>query len=460
MPVEGRGLGSEQMSEVERTGGLTMSLETFDKVWKLQETLHAKAKKSPKLRFHALYDKVYRKDFLALAFAECKANKGAPGVDGVTFDDIEEQGTANWLGELSNELKTKTYKPNAVRRVWIPKDNGKKRPLGIPTIKDRVVQTVVLLIIEPIFEADLPEEQYAYRYGRSAKDAVRKVHSLICQGYTDIVDADLKGYFDSIPHADLLKSIARRICDSAMLALIKSFLKVAVEETDEAGRRIRRTTAKDTSRGIPQGAPISPLLSNIYMRRFILGWKKLGLEGRLRARIVNYADDFVICSKRTGLLCMGEMRRIMKRIGLTVHEDKTRFCQVWDSPFDFLGYTIGVCYKPETGRKYIGTKPSKSRVQRFCRSLSDLTKRNLTWIRTEVLIRRLNRKLTGWSNYFNLGAVSKAYRNVDQHMSQRLRAWLRKKHKVQGKGTSRFPDDYLYSKLGLKRLSTLRRKFS
>jgi len=274
-----------------------MSLPTLLKVQKLQAALHAKAKGSPSYRFYALYDKVYRADVLEEAYERCRENGGAPGNDGQTFADIENYGVQQWLGELAQELRDKRYRPHAVRRVYIPKPDGKQRPLGIPTIKDRVAQMAAVLVLEPIFEADLQPEQYAYRANRNALEAVGKVHSLLHTGHTEVVDADLSGYFDSIPHAELMKSVARRVSDRHLLHLIKMWLEAPVEEIDDRGRHHRTTRNKDEGRGTPQGAPISPLLSNLYMRRFVLGWKTLGHERRLRAYIVNYADDFVICCR-------------------------------------------------------------------------------------------------------------------------------------------------------------------
>ena len=303
-----------------------MSLATPESVQRLQAALHAKAKGEPNYRFYMLYDKVHRPDVLAHAYACCRANRGAAGVDGQTFEAIEAYGVERWLGELAEDLRKKTYRPEAVRRVWIPKPDGTKRPLGIPTIRDRVAQTAAELVLAPIFEADLPSEQYAYRPGRGALDAVQHVHRLLVEGYTEVVDADLSGYFDSIPHAELLKSVARRVVDGAMLHLIKLWLTMPVEEEDDRGRKQRTTRAKDAGRGTPQGAPISPLLANIYIRRFVAGWKALGHEARLEARIVNYADDFVICCRGTGAEALAAMRRMMARLKLTVNEAKTRVC--------------------------------------------------------------------------------------------------------------------------------------
>jgi RNA-directed DNA polymerase len=260
--------------------------------------LHAKAKTEAGYRFYALYDKIYREDILAHAYAQCRSNKGAPGVDGQDFPDVEAYGAQRWLGELAIALKEETYRPEPIRRVFIPKANGKFRPLGISTLRDRVCMTAAMLVLDPIFEADLPAEQYAYREGRNAQQAVIDAEETLYRGHLEVVDADLADYFGSIPHADLMRSLARRIVDPRVLHLIKMWLECAVEETDDRGRKKRTTEAKDSGRGIPQGSPISPLLANLYMRRFVLGWKKLGLEERLGSRIVTYADDLVILCRR------------------------------------------------------------------------------------------------------------------------------------------------------------------
>jgi group II intron reverse transcriptase/maturase len=279
-----------------------------------------------------------------------------------------------------------------------------------------VAQTAAVLVLEPIFEADLPPEQYAYRADRSALDAVRQVHKLLNTGHGQIVDADLSGYFDSIPHADLLKSVARRIADGAMLHLIKMWLEAPVEETDEHGKKRRSTRNRDEGKGTPQGAPISPLLSNLYMRRFVLGWKKLGHEKRLAAYIVNYADDLVICCRGRAEEALVRMRDIMVKLKLTVNETKTRVCKLPEEKFDFLGYTFGRNYSPKTGRgAHIGTVPSKKRVIRICETISELTGRDQTLLDQETVVGKLNRSMIGWANYFCLGPVSKAYQAVDQH---------------------------------------------
>jgi group II intron reverse transcriptase/maturase len=310
-----------------------------------------------------------------------------------------------------------------------------------------------VLVLELIFEADLPPEQYAYRKDRSALDAVRHVHKLINTGHEEIVDADLSSYFDTLPHAELLKSVARRVVDGNMLHLIKMWLEAPVEETDERGNKRRSTRNRDDGRGTPQGSPISPLLSNLYMRRFVLGWKKLGHEKRLKAYIVNYADDLVICCRYKATDALVTMRSMMAKLKLTVNENKTRVCKLPEEKFDFLGYSFGRCYSPKTGRAYLGTTPSKKRVQRICQAISEETRRSTTQQAFEQIVAQLNRQIIGWANYFCLGPVSKAYCTVERHTCQRLRQWLRAKHKRKGTGTALYSDRLLHDQFGLVRLN-------
>lgn len=432
-----------------------MSLTTPESVWQLQEALRAKAKRKPAARFHSLYDKIYRKDVLWHAWRCCRDNGGAPGVDGVSFEEIEASGVAGWLEELTKALRERTYLPEAVRRVWIPKPgSAKRRPLGIPCLRDRVVQMAAVLILEPIFEADMPGEQYGYRRGRSAHDALRTLHGLLNQGYREVVDCDLNGYFDSIPHHELMKSVARRVSDGSMLALIKAWLQMAVVEEDGPGGKRRTTVARDSGRGTPQGAPISPLLSNLYMRRFVLGWKKRGWEETLKARLVVYADDFVILCRSNAAEARKQMQALMTTLKLTVNEQKTRTCRVPEESFDFLGYTLGRCYSPRDGRAFIGTRPSAKRVSAICQTLSRMTQRTSYWRSVESQVEDLNRTLRGWGNYFCLGAVSRAHRAVDNHARHRLRQWLNGKHRSRGHREVRYAPLYLHRELGLLRLAT------
>jgi RNA-directed DNA polymerase len=437
-----------------------MSLSTPESVQKLQVALHDKAKKSPDFRFYALYDKVYRKDVLTFAYECCKANGGAAGVDDQTFEDIEAYGAERWLDELTQELKSQMYRPLPVRRVFIPKPGGQQRPLGVPAICDRTVMMAAVLVLDPIFEADLQPEQYAYRRGRSALDAVRHVHKLINTGYGEIVDADLAGYFDSLPHSELLKLVARRVVDGAMLHLIKMWLKAPVEETDDRGKKHRSTRNRDEGRGSPQGSPISPLLSNLYMRRFVLGWKKLGHEKRIGAYIVNYADDLVICCRGRAEEALAEMRVMMTKLKLSVNETKTQVSKLPEEKFDFLGYTFGRCYSPKTGRAYLGTVPAKKRVIRICQAISGETGRNRTQLDHTTVVTKLNQMMNGWANYFCLGPVSKAYRALDRHACKRLRQWLCAKHKKARLATRKYSDANLHDRFGLVQLAARTRNFS
>ena len=399
------------------TGG---SLRAPDSVRKLQTALPAKAKGSPDFRFYSLSDKVWRADVLEAAWQTVRRNGGAAGVDGETVQCIEAQGVERWLGELARDLKEGSYRPGAVRQVLIPKKQaGKYRPLGIPCVRDRVAQTAALVVLAPIFEADLEPEQYAYREGCSAQDAVKRVHRLLNRGHREVVDADLSNYFGEIPHAELMRSVARRVSDGRLLGWIKAWLEMPVEEDDgKGGKR----------------------------------WKVLGYARRFAAEIVNYADDFVVCGKVPADMMRGAVEDLVERLRLPINVTKTRSMRVPEEPLEFLGYRIGRNYRRDTGRAYIGTCPSRSSVVSVCRRISELTHRRYGLLDQGTVVRRLNRVLTGWANYFQLGQVSPAYQAVDEHAIRRLRQWLCRKHKVRAGKYVRFPDERLWDDLGLTRL--------
>jgi RNA-directed DNA polymerase len=419
-----------------------MNLTTPEKIETLQRKLYAKAKAEPGFRFYLLYDKVYRADILAHAYALAKANKGAPGVDGVTFETIEAAGVEEWLAALAEELRAKTYRPQPVRRVLIPKPGGGERPLGIPTIRDRVVQTAAKLVLEPVFEADFDPEAYGYRPGRSAIDAVRRVHSHLKAGYTDVVDADLSKYFDTIPHDELLQCVARRISDKHVLALIKMWLKTPVEErTGTGGKRL--TGGKGSKHGTPQGGVISPLLANIYMNRFLKYWRQNGLGQRLKAHVVVYADDLVILSRRHASQAHEVLKDVMTRIGLTVNETKTKLREATTERFDFLGYTFGPYWDRRTGGRYLGVGPSAKSRQRLKAKVHALTGPGnvLPW---PLVCDQLNMLLSGWQAYFGYGTLSRTYSEVNWYVANRVRHFLRRRHKVRSRGSRQFSTERVF----------------
>jgi RNA-directed DNA polymerase len=433
-----------------------MSLTTPEKIRSLQRKLYVKAKAEPAFRFYLLYDKIHRADILLHAYRLARANAGAPGVDGMTFDKIEAQGLEVWLAGLREELVAKTYRPDPVRRVMIPKASGDgERPLGIATIRDRVVQTAAKIVLEPIFEADFEDTAYGYRPRRGALAAVKEVHRHLVRGNTDVVDADLSRYFDSIPHSDLLKSVARRVVDRNVLRLIKMWLRSPVEERDADGTR-RMSGGKGNKLGTPQGAVVSPLLANIYMNRFLKHFRQSGAADAFRAHVVAYADDLVILSRGRGAEALTWMRDAMAKLGLTLNEAKTSLKDARKERFDFLGYSFGPHWFKKNGKWYLGASPSNKSMQRFKTKVGDrLVPANVVpW---EDVRDELNSMLLGWSHYFSYGATAGAYKHVDWHVYQRARDFLTRRHKVEGRGTARFSCDIVYGELGLIRLERLPR---
>jgi RNA-directed DNA polymerase len=427
-----------------------MSLETPDKIRTLQRKLYGKAKEEPDYHFYLLYDKIYREDVLYCAYELVKFNRGAGGVDGQTFAGIESQGLGKWLAEIREELRTKRYKPQPVRRKMISKPGGGERPLGIPTIRDRVVQTAAKLVLEPIFEADMEPCAYGYRPKRSAQDAIGKVHELLCAGYTEVVDADLSKYFDTIPHRQLMQSVARRIVDREVLRLLKAWLKAPVEERDEKGNR-RMTGGKGSRGGTPQGGVVSPLLANLYMNRFLKYWRITERGKAFRAQVVNYADDFVILTSRHAAEARDWTRKVMTCLGLTLNETKTKLKEARRESFDFLGYTFGLLCYWRNGRKYMGASPSKKSVARLREKVNAvlIPGNKGTWAEVRD---RLNRILRGWSNYYNYGTRRQAYRAVDNHTAERVRHFLRQRRHVPTRGTRLLANEVIFGSLGVLRL--------
>jgi RNA-directed DNA polymerase len=428
-----------------------MSLQTPESIRRLQRKLYLKAKAEPAYRFYLLYDKIYREDILDRAYALARANKGAPGVDGVTFAMIEAEGLEAWLANIRSELIAKTYRPAPVRRVMIPKPGGNgERALGIPTLRDRVVQTAAKLVLEPIFEADLDPSAFGYRPRRSGPDAIREVHKRLCDGYTDAVDADLAKYFDSIPHRALLQSVARRIVDRNVLHLIKMWLKAPVEERDENGKR-RLTGGKHSTCGTPQGGVISPTLSTLYMNRFLKHWRASGCGEAYQAHVIVYADDFVILSRGHATAALAWTRPVMTRLGLTLNEAKTSIRNARQESFDFLGYTFGPHRYRKDGHWYLGASPSKKSVQRLKTKVAEILVpgNHAPWPDVRD---RLNRLLRGWSTYFCYGTRLIAYRAADNYVYNTVRHFLTRRHKVSSHGTTRFPAHVVFGQLGVLRL--------
>jgi len=427
--------------------GIDMSLEP-DRVERLRKKLYEKAKREPDYRFYSLYDKVCWTETLTRAYRQAKANDGTAGVDGVRFEDIESLGVERWLAELRQELMEETYRPQPVRRVMIPKPGGGERPLGIPTIRDRVVQTAVVLFLEPIFEADFEDNVYAYRPERSAHDALAEVRSRLYEGQQHVVDADVKQYFDTIPHAELLRSVARRVSDGKILRLLKLWLKSPVEEKGEGGGR-RMTGGKKSKRGTPQGGVVSPLLANLYINRLLRHWRKTGTSERL-GQIVSYADDFVIVCASQGQAeeSLAQVSRWLEKLGLEIHPTKTRLCHAREEPFDFLGYTFGPTRHWQTGRRQISAEPSKRSQKRLKEKVNALLYRGnpMPWPELKT---RLNRLLSGWAEYFSFGFTGRAAEAVDRHVTERVRRFLCRRHKLRVSGTGRFSYAEIHGERGV-----------
>jgi RNA-directed DNA polymerase len=450
MPAEGRSPDPTQARKGLTARRLTMSLPTpSETVGKLQTSLQTKAKAEPAFRFYVLWDKVCRQDVLLEAYRRCRANAGAAGVDGETFERIDARGSEQWLGMLREELVSGRYVPKPLLRVWIPKSNGGQRPLGIPCISDRVVQMAAVLVIGPIFEADLLPQQYGFRPGLDAKMALRRVYWHVTQhGRREVVDADLRDYFTSIPHTPLMRSLSRRIADGRMLHVIKGWLTAPVVEVID-GRPVQTTEARRTKRGTPQGGVISPLLANCYFRRFLLAWHNHGHRDQLDAHVVNYADDFVICCRPGNAeAAMTRMVKLMTRLGLGVNATKTRIARLPEGQFDFLGYTVGR-FHGKNGRPYFGTRPSRKAVKSLLRRIHERTTRQWYPDEPASTVARISSMIRGWCGYFDQGPVIEIYELVRAYTERRVRRWLMRRTGRRGVGFRQIPDEYLYETLGL-----------
>jgi RNA-directed DNA polymerase len=426
-----------------------MTASTECKVERLRTTLGLKAKQEPHFRFYSLHGHIYRLDMLRKAWHSVEKNGGSPGVDQATIQSYRESGIDKLLEEIHQELKSKTYRPSPVKRVYIPKANGKRRPLGIPTVKDRIVQTATLLVLEPIFEADFQNCSYGFRPGRSAHDALREVHTNLKEGYLEVYDADLAAYFDTIPHDKLLLCVEKRIADRNVIRLIQMWLQAPIQE-DEDGKGPRITRPKQ---GTPQGGVISPLLANLYLHWFdkVFLREKHSSEGKL----IRYADDFVIMTRRyKDEVGTYVKEKIETWLGLKINEEKTKVVDLKKGEeLTFLGYTF-VYHKDLKGRdkKYLNMKPSKKAIQQEKDRIKEITSTKQCYKPLTKVIEDLNRNLRGWNNYFKLGYPRKALREINYFVHERLKRHA--KRRSQRRYTLREGSTYYeqFRKMGLKTL--------
>jgi RNA-directed DNA polymerase len=438
---------SAEVKSSEGRGDGPQGLPAPEKVRKLQITLYRKAKSKPAYRFWSLYGEVQRADVLETAWKRVKANAGAAGVDGVSIEELaaDAQLEAAWLKALQEELHHKTYRPAPVRRVEIPKASGGVRRLGIPTVKDRVVQMAVYLVLMPIFEADFHPHSFGFRPGRGAHQAVEAIREALRMGKTEVVDADLAQYFDTIPHRKLMRQVARRVSDGMILKLIKGWLRAPiVEEEEGGGRRMKANPC-----GTPQGGVISPLLANIYLHPLDEG---VNDQCRQNPRMVRYADDLVIlCRPGEGMGMKERLARWLQSRGLALNEMKTRVVQSRESGFEFLGFSFR-WQRSKKGTQYVHTEPSSDAEQALRTRIRELTRRSTTWRAPQEVVREINQVTRGWGNYFALQHYYRSFWQMNHFIAHRLRQWLWRKHGNPTGKYARWSDKTLFENYGVYQL--------
>jgi len=417
---------------------------TSPKIRKLQIALYRKAKANPRWRVYSLYGDLMRPEVLREAIKRVVANKGKPGVDGYRVEQLKEEAEVErFITELQNELRSRSYKPSPVRRVYIDKGNGKKRPLGIPTVKDRVLQTAVALFLLPIWEADLHENSYAYRPNRRTTQAIDAIRSTLFSGRVEVIDADIAGYFDTIPHAGLMKQVARRVSDGSILKLIKSWLRAPISEYDS---KTGKTRILPNKRGVPQGGVISPLLANLYLNPLD---HAVNEECKDKASMIRYADDLVIlCRKGQGRELLERLEKWLKAKGLKLNEEKTRLVNAWEEGFNFVGFAI-TRRESKRGKNYYHVEPgikSRNKLKAAIREILSVQTRNCD---ETPIIRKVNEVTRGWAQAFYYGNNSRVFGSMQQYTRQQLRTWLWRKHNKSHGRFAHYTNERLHSWYGL-----------